>query len=137
MSHVSLLHQDVIDKVQQTRVRESVKRVDPCAVAVRRLFMQHYRIQRRRYNVRAPMSLWHVDTNHKLIRYLFTDIVSEALIKLFHDLSYIVTSLFKVCYVCATKPNSQYVHRIIVFSAKSCYVTMYARVWQLKMRYFV
>ena len=56
-------------RVQQTRVRESVKRVDPCAVAVRRLFMQHYRIKRRSYNVRAPMSLWHVDTNHKLIRY--------------------------------------------------------------------
>ncbi|XP_060587542.1 uncharacterized protein LOC132743043 isoform X2 [Ruditapes philippinarum] len=58
-------------RIQISRVREAIKRVDPCAVAVRRLFMQHYRIKRRRYNVEAPMALWHVDTNHKLIRWRF------------------------------------------------------------------
>ena len=49
--------------VQQHRIRESMRRVDPLA---RRLTTIH----RRSYKVPSPLSLWHLDGNHKLIRYL-------------------------------------------------------------------
>ncbi len=48
----------------QQRVRESLNRVDPCGSAVRWASS----IQRRRYHVEGPLSLWHIDGNHKLIR---------------------------------------------------------------------
>lgn len=53
-------------KVQQIRIRESVKRVDPEGVLLRSLELNV--VQRRSYNVTAPMALWHVDGYHKLIR---------------------------------------------------------------------
>lgn len=56
-------------RIQEKRIQQSMKRVDTFGVMVRKLFMQNFRIQRRQYNVKAPMSLWHVDSNHKLIRY--------------------------------------------------------------------
>ncbi|CAG2191379.1 uncharacterized protein LOC143054556 [Mytilus galloprovincialis] len=58
-------------KIQRQRVRNAVKAVDPDGVAFRRLFLSVHRIQRRTYNVRAPRSLWHIDGNHKLIRWRF------------------------------------------------------------------
>ena len=51
-------------RVQQVRVRESLRRVDPEGSIMRRLSSLH----RRQYQVAAPRSLWHMDGNHKLIR---------------------------------------------------------------------
>ena len=51
-------------RVQQIRVRESQRRVDHEGC-----MMRHLRtINRRHYRVPAPLSLWHIDGNHKLIR---------------------------------------------------------------------
>ena len=51
-------------RVSQVRVRESLHRVDPEGVAIR--FSSA--VQRRKYVVFSPLSLWHLDGNHKLIR---------------------------------------------------------------------
>ncbi|XP_038071086.1 uncharacterized protein LOC119739983 [Patiria miniata] len=53
-------------KVQRQRVRDAMERVDPAGVALRAL---HPRLERSVYNVAGPNSLWHIDGNHKLIRY--------------------------------------------------------------------
>lgn len=52
-------------RVQQWRVREVQRRIDPYGSAMRRLRT----INRRQYCVNGPGSLWHIDGNHKLIRY--------------------------------------------------------------------
>ena len=54
-------------KVQEHRVRASMRRTDPEGIIVRALQMRI--THRRSYNVRAPLSLWHIDGNHKLVRY--------------------------------------------------------------------
>ena len=51
-------------QVTQARVRESMLRTDPEGVAMRWLSITPRRV----YSVRGPLSLWHVDGNHKLIR---------------------------------------------------------------------
>ena len=55
-------------KVQQERIRGSMCRVDPEGVLIRSLELST--VNRRRYQVYAPLALWHIDGNHKLIRYL-------------------------------------------------------------------
>lgn len=50
--------------VIQSRVRESMHRTDPEGVAMRWLNIT----PRMAYSVRGPLSLWHIDGNHKLIR---------------------------------------------------------------------
>ena len=52
-------------KVQRQRVRQAVKSIDPAGVASR----GRRSLKRRKYKVRYPMSLWHMDSNHKLIRF--------------------------------------------------------------------
>ena len=52
--------------VQQSRVRESQRRVDPVGSAMRKLTI----LNRRKYCVNGPLALWHIDGNHKLIRYM-------------------------------------------------------------------
>ena len=52
-------------RVQWIRCRRILLRVDPVGTVMR--FAQA--IQRRQYSVPTPNSLWHVDTNHALIRY--------------------------------------------------------------------
>ena len=52
--------------VQQSRIRQSMRRVDPEGTLLRALEINI--IHRRRYNVAGPLSLWHIDGNHKLIR---------------------------------------------------------------------
>ena len=54
-------------KVQRMRLRDSLHRVDGLGVQERK----KKRLQRRVYNVKGPNELWHVDTNHKLIRWNF------------------------------------------------------------------
>jgi hypothetical protein len=51
-------------RIQQHRVRESQRRIDPCGSIMRRLSV----ISRRKYHVNGPGALWHIDGNHKLIR---------------------------------------------------------------------
>lgn len=58
-----LLQQGI--RVQQSRLRESMHRVDPCGISIR----WQESIKRRQYNVTQPLALWHIDGNHKLIRY--------------------------------------------------------------------
>jgi hypothetical protein len=52
--------------VQERRTRESMRRVDPEGVILRCL--QSRPVLRRKYCVAGPLSLWHMDGNHKLIR---------------------------------------------------------------------
>ena len=61
-----LLQQGV--RVKQMQLRESMQRVDPNGIVLR----CHECIRRRRYNVPYPLALWHLDGNHKLIRYKYT-----------------------------------------------------------------
>ena len=53
-------------KVQERRLREAMRRTDPEGIIVRALQLRvtHGRV----YNVKQPLSLWHMDGNHKLIR---------------------------------------------------------------------
>ena len=53
--------------VQFQRVRDSQRRVDPEGSIMRHLHHLH----RRHYSVRGPQHLWHIDGNHKLIRYSY------------------------------------------------------------------
>ncbi len=54
-------------RIQQKRIRESMRRVDPQGTLLRALEMNV--IHRRVYSVPSPLALWHIDGNHKLIRY--------------------------------------------------------------------
>lgn len=65
-----LISQDI--RVQHRRVQESLSRIDPEGSFLRRLRC----LKRRKYSVPGPQSLWHVDGNHKLIRYLTFFLVS-------------------------------------------------------------
>ena len=51
-------------RVQQHRVRDSQRRLDPHGSVLRRLHV----LNRRTYSVPAPLSLYHMDGHHKLIR---------------------------------------------------------------------
>ena len=53
-------------RVQWDRVRASMRRNDPEGVFLRSLQLNV--VHRRVYSVRGPLSLWHLDGNHKLIR---------------------------------------------------------------------
>lgn len=52
--------------VQRRRVRQSLIRTNPTGAAQR---VTTRRLHRRIYRVAGPNSLWHLDGNHKLIRY--------------------------------------------------------------------
>ena len=52
--------------IQRQKVWDSVSRVDPVGVALRSL---QPKLERIVYSVPGPNSLWHIDGNHKLIRY--------------------------------------------------------------------
>ena len=54
-------------KVPRQRLRQSLQRVDPLGVSVRKCKA----IYRRVYSVSRPLALWHFDGNHKLIRWRF------------------------------------------------------------------
>lgn len=51
-------------RIQESRIREAMRRIDPLGVASRWFTT----IQRRTYSVYGPQALWHLDGNHKLIR---------------------------------------------------------------------
>lgn len=52
-------------RIQQNRVRESLLRLDPEGVLARWRCTVH----RRNYSVPTSNTLWHIDGNHRLIRY--------------------------------------------------------------------
>ena len=54
--------------VQEERIRESLRRTDPEGTILRTLCSRI--VSRRKYSVAGPLSLYHIDGNHKLIRYL-------------------------------------------------------------------
>lgn len=54
-------------RVQRRRMRNCLKRLDPIGTALRWRPV----IYRRKYSVPCPNALWHIDGNHKLIRYRF------------------------------------------------------------------
>ena len=64
----SLLQTDPVDPilVQRERARLLLKEVDPIGAQLRLAVA----IKRRVYSVPYPNFLWHLDTNHKLIRYV-------------------------------------------------------------------
>ena len=53
--------------VPRSRIRSSIRRVDPHGIQQRKLTT----IQRRTYHVEGPNYVWHMDGNHKLIRWKF------------------------------------------------------------------
>ena len=55
-------------KVQQVRIREAMRRVNPDGVLLRALAITT--VNRRKYQVYGPLALWHIDGNHKLIRFV-------------------------------------------------------------------
>lgn len=59
-------------RVQQSRIRESQRRVDPNGAIIRQLNV----LNRREYSVPAPLSLYHIDGHHKLIRYIYVSSIS-------------------------------------------------------------
>ena len=52
-------------RIQRVRVRDSLYRVDPLGIEQRSRQLLH----RREYKVPGPNSLWHIDGNHKLVRW--------------------------------------------------------------------
>ena len=56
-------------KIQWSRIRSSMWRVDPTGLLLRKT--QLNTVQRRRYSVPGTLALWHIDGNHKLIRWRF------------------------------------------------------------------
>ena len=52
--------------MQQSRIRQSMRRVDAEGTLLRALKLNI--IHRRRCDIAGPLSLWHIDGNHKLIR---------------------------------------------------------------------
>lgn len=56
-------------RIQWERVRSSLWRVDPEGILLRT--MQLNLVKRRHYSVPGPLSLWHQDGNHKIIRWGF------------------------------------------------------------------
>ena len=54
--------------VQQQRVREALRRVDPEGVLLTAIELNM--VRRQPYHVPSPLSLWHIDGYHKLIRYV-------------------------------------------------------------------
>ena len=53
--------------LQQNRIREAMRRMNPEGTFSRALRL--HCINRRSYQVESPLALWHIDGNHKLIRY--------------------------------------------------------------------
>lgn len=56
-------------RIQWERLRQSLLRTDPSGVHER----WRQSIRRRVYRVPGPLALWHIDGNHKLIRYVLKE----------------------------------------------------------------
>lgn len=58
--------------IQWNRIQDSMRRVCPEGILMRALRLTA--VNRRTYSVQAPLSLWHIDGNHKLIRLIIFNI---------------------------------------------------------------
>ena len=56
-------------RIQWDRIRNSMWRIDPAGLILRSLQLNI--VSRRKYSVAGPLALWHMDGNHKLIRWGF------------------------------------------------------------------
>ena len=56
-------------RLQENKIRELMRLVDPEVVLLRTL--QSRPVLRRAYQVAGPLSLWHIDGNHKLLGYFY------------------------------------------------------------------
>ncbi|XP_044171565.1 uncharacterized protein LOC122955897 [Acropora millepora] len=54
-------------KIQRWRVRQCLREIDPVGTVLR----WRQVVQRRSYHVRSPNSLWHLDGNHKMVKWRF------------------------------------------------------------------
>ncbi|XP_063432010.1 uncharacterized protein LOC134714582 [Mytilus trossulus] len=54
-------------KIQRWRLRDAIHRIDYAGTQERKTGRLHRRV----YNVMAPNHLWHIDSNHKLVRWRF------------------------------------------------------------------
>lgn len=61
------LLQNASHGIQQSRIGECMRRVNPDGVLLRALELRA--VGRRWYQVSGPLALWHIDGTHKLIRY--------------------------------------------------------------------
>ena len=61
-------------KVQQVCIREAMRRVNPDGVLLRALAINT--VNRRKYKVYGPLALWHIDGNHKLIRFVLSHLIN-------------------------------------------------------------
>ena len=61
-------------QVQRRRVRDVMLQLNPEAVRMRSV----NRLHRRTYSVAGPNSVWHIDGNHKLIRFVY---ISDSVIQ--------------------------------------------------------
>lgn len=53
-------------RIPSARIRDCLHRIDAEGVAITCRWAST--VQRRKYTVSSPLSLWHIDGNHKLIR---------------------------------------------------------------------
>ena len=69
MCSISILLKELLKNkgiiMKGLRLTDSIHRVDETGVSSRK----KENLNRRVYNVKAPNNLWHVDTNHKLVRW--------------------------------------------------------------------
>ena len=67
-------------RVQENKIRESMRRVDPEGVLLRTL--QSRPVLRRAYKVAWPLSLWDIDGNHKLMEnfHILSTFISDSFI---------------------------------------------------------
>ena len=56
-------------RIQEHRLRQGMHRVDPAGILERSIELTV--VNRRKYCVKGTRSLWHIDGNHKLIRYIY------------------------------------------------------------------
>ena len=63
-------------RIQRHRIRESLRRIDPLGCMLR----WFNAIQRRNYSVPHSQWLWHIDGNHKLIRYVMNAYMHNIII---------------------------------------------------------
>ena len=54
-------------KIQRWRVRQCLREIDPVGTVLR----WRQVIQKRSYHVRSPNCLWHLDGNHKMVKWRF------------------------------------------------------------------
>ena len=63
-------------RVRQVRIREAMRRVNPEGVLLQVLTINT--VNRRKYQVRSPLSVWHIDGNYKLKSYSVISLMSPV-----------------------------------------------------------